>query len=164
MPVDVQSATWRASTEPAPFARRLASRIANKAGSASNAVFDAGPMDRETVRAATAAACHAFLQFSLDHPVLFEMAVAQYRPANDSAPFTLGTAMSQDGSALVAAGLVDAERVQELGSALYVALRGVAAVAEESPRLVANSTEPHLLLDQVLDALLFAYAPTAQRR
>jgi AcrR family transcriptional regulator len=144
------------------LAERVYAELLDRVAAATNRALDSGPTDRETVRSAASAACHEFLQFSIDHPVLFEMAVAHYRPSLDSVSFGLGTAMAHDSARLVAAGLIDSTRVEEFGSALYVALRGIAAVADESPRLVAHSTEPHLLLDQMLDALLFAYAPAEQ--
>jgi AcrR family transcriptional regulator len=145
------------------LAERVYTELLDRIAAATKRALDSGPTERETVRSAVSVACHEFLQFSMDHPVLFEMAVAQYRPSPDSASFGLGTAMSQDSARLVAAGLIDSARVEEFGSALYVALRGIAAVADESPRLVAHSTDPHRLLEQLLDALLFAYAPARRR-
>ncbi len=142
------------------LAERIYADLLARIGAAAKAVLEAGQVDRQTVRAATSVACHEFLQFSLEHPALFEIAVAHYRPGLDSTPFALGIAVSHDSAPLlVTVGLVDAERADEFGAAVYVAMRGIAAVAEESPRLVAHSTEPHLLLDQMLDGLLLAYRP-----
>lgn len=131
-------------------------------------VSEAGPTEdqaddpRERARSSIVMGCHALLQYCLDHPVLFALATRDHRPASTSTVFGLGRAMSE-GSAPVTstAGLIDAARAQEFGSAVYVMLRGVTAVAEEAPRLIKDSTEPHLLLDQMLDALFVAYAPAA---
>jgi AcrR family transcriptional regulator len=120
----------------------------------------AGPLDAETLRTATTIMCHGLLQYSLDHPVLFRMAVTDYRPRPESEAFLLVSGfLKQD--LVTSSGLVAAGRSEEFGAAVYVVLRGLAAVAEEAPRLVAHSDEPHLLLDQLLDALFLAFRPSS---
>jgi hypothetical protein len=54
-----------------------------------------------------------------------------------------------------------AGRAADLGAAVYVVLGGLAGVPDEAPRLVAHSDQPHLLLDQLLDALFLAFRPSS---
>ncbi len=120
----------------------------------------ADELDAQTLRAAVAAACHEFLQYSMDHPVLFRMSVAEYRPASESDPFQVGRDFMKDSLPLLtSSGLIASEHAEEFRSATYVVLRGVAAAADEAPRLVAGSGHPHELLDRLLNALFVAFGP-----
>jgi AcrR family transcriptional regulator len=118
-------------------------------------------VDSSALRAAMTVACHEFLQYSIDHPVLFRMSVTDYRPNRDSGVFQFGSDFMRDSMPLLAAtGMIDMDRAEDFRSATYVVLRGIASVVEEAPRLVAGLSEPHRLLDQLLDALFLAFAPT----
>ncbi len=124
------------------------------------AAYGDAPPSAGSVRAATSAASQAFLRYSLEHPRLFALAMGDYRPVETSAPFALGRATADDGQPLLCStGLVDPGRVVEFGAAVYVALRGVAAVAQEAPRLVPLVDRPAALLESLLDALFHAFAP-----
>lgn len=139
-------------------AEQAYSQLLENVRSAVESCLTLDSIDAENVRKATTVACHEFLQYSLDHPVLFRMSVTDYRPNTESSAFQFGLGFLEE-HLLASSGLVAASRESEFGAAVYVALRGVAAVADEAPRLVARSDEPHVLLDQLLDALFTAFRP-----
>jgi AcrR family transcriptional regulator len=140
-------------------AEQAFARVLDSVRSAVQSRLTAGDMDAEAVRKAITIMCHELLQYSIDHPVLFRMAVTDYRPQRESESFQfIGGVLREE--LVASSGLVDAGRAAEFGAAVYVMLRGLAAVAEEAPRLVPQSGEPHVLLDQLLDALFLAFRPS----
>ncbi|MCW2620613.1 MAG: transcriptional regulator, TetR family [Frankiales bacterium] len=104
------------------------------------------------VVAAARRVAHVYLRFSIEHPVLFQMAMVTARPAPDSEAYTRFVAFQLSVRAVLEQRGVFAASGSDDGIAMFFCvLRGVVAEVAEAPRLVPRVRDPYTHLDRMLD-------------